>query len=132
MTPDALRKASEEWLAGDPDAGTRAELEELLRRGDTAELEERFAHPVGFGTAGLRALLGAGPARRNCADVRTATAGLARWLREAGEIPAGAEALAARIKAVPLTLTGVQPLARAISTAGWIAAPPMRRRRWRC
>jgi phosphomannomutase len=48
--------------------------------GNTAELEERFAKPVGFGTAGLRALMGAGPARMNRAVVRRATAGLARWL----------------------------------------------------
>ena len=43
-------------------------------------MEERFAKPVGFGTAGLRALMGAGPARMNRAVVRSATAGLARWL----------------------------------------------------
>jgi uncharacterized flavoprotein (TIGR03862 family) len=39
-------------------------------------------------------------------------------LREAGPLP---EALAARIKAVPLTLTAMQPLARAISTAGGVS-----------
>ena len=42
-------------------------------------------------------------------------------LREAGEVPAGPEALAAWIKAVPITLTDVQGLARAISSAGGIA-----------
>jgi len=41
-------------------------------------------------------------------------------LREAGEIPADAPALAARIKALPLTLTATQGLARAISTAGGV------------
>ena len=65
MTPSELRKAIDIWLGGDPDAATRAELEELVRRGSTGELEERFARPVGFGTAGLRALMGAGPARMN-------------------------------------------------------------------
>jgi phosphomannomutase len=80
MTPTELRKAVDAWLAGDPDPSTRAELEELLRRNSSAELEERFARPVGFGTAGLRALMGAGPARMNRAVVRCATAGLARWL----------------------------------------------------
>jgi len=45
-----------------------------------AELEERFAQPVGFGTAGLRAPLGAGPGRMNRAVLRTAVAGLVRWL----------------------------------------------------
>ena len=80
MTPTELRKAVDVWLAGDPDATTRAELEALVQGGNTAEVEERFAKPVGFGTAGLRALMGAGPARMNRAVVRSATAGLARWL----------------------------------------------------
>jgi phosphomannomutase len=80
MDTTELRSAIEAWSAGDPDPSTRAELEELLRRGATADLEERFARPVGFGTAGLRALIGAGPARMNRAVVRSATAALARWL----------------------------------------------------
>jgi uncharacterized flavoprotein (TIGR03862 family) len=42
-------------------------------------------------------------------------------LREAGEIPADATTLAARIKTLPLTLTATQGLARAISTAGGVA-----------
>jgi predicted flavoprotein YhiN len=42
-------------------------------------------------------------------------------LRETGDIPSDPAALAARLKALPLTLTAPQPLARAISTAGGIA-----------
>jgi uncharacterized flavoprotein (TIGR03862 family) len=43
-------------------------------------------------------------------------------LREAGHaLPADPDALAALIKAVPLTLTGIMPIARAISTAGGIS-----------
>ena len=41
-------------------------------------------------------------------------------LREIGEIPAGVEKLARRIKAVRLKLTGIQGLDRAISTAGGV------------
>ncbi|QBX36842.1 TIGR03862 family flavoprotein [Brevundimonas sp. S30B] len=41
-------------------------------------------------------------------------------LREAGDIPAEPEALAARLKALPLTVTGVQGLERAISSAGGV------------
>ncbi|MGO3517484.1 MAG: TIGR03862 family flavoprotein [Acetobacter cibinongensis] len=42
-------------------------------------------------------------------------------LREAGEVPTTPQALAARLKALPITLTRPQPLARAISTAGGVA-----------
>ena len=60
---------------------------------------------------------------------------VSNWLRKAGglppvgagllreipgELPAGADKLARRIKAVRLTLTGVQGLARAISSAGGV------------
>ena len=44
-----------------------------------------------------------------------------RSLREAGPIPEEPEALAARLKACPLRLTGVAPIARAISSAGGVA-----------
>ncbi len=56
------------WLAADPDPVTRAELDALLARataGDAAaraDLDERFAARLAFGTAGLRGVLGAGPA----------------------------------------------------------------------
>ena len=42
-------------------------------------------------------------------------------LREAGPIPDGAEALAARIKSCPIRLSGVGSLARAISSAGGVS-----------
>jgi len=77
-------EAVERWIADDPDPAARAELCALLDRGATAELEQRFAHGLSFGTAGLRGRLGAGPARMNVATVRRASAGLARYLRDAG------------------------------------------------
>jgi phosphomannomutase len=69
-----------EWLTLDPDPETRAELEELLATG--AELEQRFAGRLEFGTAGLRGALGAGPLRMNRVVVRQATAGVAARLAE--------------------------------------------------
>jgi phosphomannomutase len=75
-----LRPQVEAWLAADPDPVTRAELTDLLSAGDVAELMDRFAHPLQFGTAGLRGALGAGPARMNRAVVRRTTAGVARWV----------------------------------------------------
>jgi len=68
------------WIANDPDAASRAELETLIAKGDLAELRERFAAPLEFGTAGLRGLVGAGPGRMNIATMTQAAAGVARQL----------------------------------------------------
>ena len=70
------------WIADDPDPAARAELRTCSTAARRAELEERFAHGLSFGTAGLRGRLGAGPTRMNVATVRRATAGLARYLLE--------------------------------------------------
>lgn len=55
---------------------------------------------------------------RKAAGLSPVGAGLLREIP--GELPAGADKLARRIKAVRLTLTGVQGLARAISSAGGV------------
>lgn len=76
------------WLADDPDAQTRAELEAVVaaaRSGDAnahAELDDRFAGLLQFGTAGLRGALGAGPNRMNRVVVIRAAAGLTAYLQD--------------------------------------------------
>lgn len=78
------------WIADDPDPSTRAELAALLDRARDgvdaeaarADLVDRFAGTLEFGTAGLRGEMGAGPARMNRAVVIRAAAGLARWIRQ--------------------------------------------------
>jgi phosphomannomutase len=82
-TTESLRARVERWIADDPDPEARAELQDLLDRGDEEELEGRFARGLTFGTAGLRGRLGAGPSRMNVATVRRASAGLARYLLDA-------------------------------------------------
>ena len=87
---DLLERARA-WAAEDPDAHTRAELEQLIASGDEAqELADRFAGTLEFGTAGLRGALGAGPNRMNRVVVTRAAAGLAAYLRDSGAADGGA------------------------------------------
>jgi phosphomannomutase len=74
------------WLAQDPDAATRAELEALIAAGGDA-LVERFSARLQFGTAGLRGELGAGPTRMNRVLVTQAAAGLAAYLLSTSPSP---------------------------------------------
>jgi phosphomannomutase len=86
-----LRARAERWIADDPDPATQAELSALLRRlspdgaidvhdPTAADLADRFAGPLAFGTAGLRGVLAAGPNRMNRAVVARATWAVAREL----------------------------------------------------
>jgi phosphomannomutase len=93
MLADDLRERAEAWMAADPDERDRAELASLLADPSpeaAAELEDRFARRLQFGTAGLRGAVGAGPGRMNVATVIATTAALARWLLDRD--PAAAEA----------------------------------------
>ena len=82
-----LLQRARAWRDDDPDPRTRAEVEDLVARagdGDreaAAELADRFAGTLQFGTAGLRGALGAGTNRMNRAVVIRAAAGLAAYLR---------------------------------------------------
>lgn len=82
-----LGERARTWLADDPDVATAEELRRLVEAaerdpGAAADLRQRFAAPLGFGTAGLRAPMGAGPARMNRVTVSRCAAGLAQWMRQ--------------------------------------------------
>jgi phosphomannomutase len=79
VTSNDVRELAERWLAAEPDDDIRTELRDLID-GDPAALGERFADRLQFGTAGLRAAVGAGPLRMNRLVVRQAAAGLAQYL----------------------------------------------------
>jgi phosphomannomutase len=78
MSADVMTTARA-WLAAEPDADIRTELEALVA-GDPDVLAARFAGRLQFGTAGLRAAIGAGPLRMNRLVVRQAAAGLIAYL----------------------------------------------------
>ena len=67
------------WLAAEPDSDMRDELTALLA-GPPDDLAVRFDGRLQFGTAGLRAAVGAGPQRMNRLVVRQAAAGLVDYL----------------------------------------------------
>jgi phosphomannomutase len=79
---ETLIQQARSWIDQDPDAETVAELEKLISESDEAGLADRFGQRIGFGTAGLRGLLGAGPNRMNRVLVAQAAAGIATYLKE--------------------------------------------------
>ena len=91
--PDhGLAARARAWRDADPDPRTRAELGQLLAASagserDTAELAARFDGALAFGTAGIRAAMGAGPMRMNRLTAGRVAAGLARHV--AGQHAAG-------------------------------------------
>lgn len=80
MSPPGESAVFEEWISHDPDPKTAAELLQCSKE----ELERRFAHPLVFGTAGLRGPLRGGPSGMNLAVVMRAAWAVARVLRDRG------------------------------------------------
>lgn len=90
MLDPELRSQAIVWAEHDPDPATTAALTGIIARAEVddaaaiAELTSMFAGPLQFGTAGLRAELGPGPARMNRVVVGRAAKGLADWLVSQG------------------------------------------------
>jgi phosphomannomutase len=79
-TASDLQELARAWIAGDPDPGTRDELQQLLDADERDELADRLGMSLEFGTAGLRGVVGAGPNRMNRAVVARTSRGLADHL----------------------------------------------------
>jgi phosphomannomutase len=80
MTSSRTSTAAQEWISHDPDPHTAAELAALTGE----ELDERFAQPLTFGTAGLRGPLRGGPNGMNLAVVLRTTWAVATVLKDRG------------------------------------------------
>ncbi|QIV80861.1 phospho-sugar mutase [Mycolicibacterium frederiksbergense] len=70
--------SAQDWITHDPDPVTAAELASC----DADEIARRFAHPLTFGTAGLRGPLRGGPDGMNVAVVMRTTWALAQVLKD--------------------------------------------------
>lgn len=79
MTQD-LMAAARDWIAGDPDPDTAAQLQAVVDAGDVDAVEALVGEHLQFGTAGLRGEVGPGPNRMNRAVVIRATRGFADHL----------------------------------------------------
>ena len=75
------------WISEAENAGIREELKRMQAGGNEEEISEAFSGNLQFGTAGLRAVMGAGSARMNIYTVAKASKGLADYINsgEAGE-----------------------------------------------
>ena len=90
MTPSDRIKAEllvDEWLMNDFNTPTRVEVLQLLHEAKYSEIEARLSgrNKLAFGTAGLRARMGAGYDRMNCLTVLQTTQGVAAYLDSIGK-----------------------------------------------
>ncbi len=102
-----LLAAANAWIEADPDPATSATVQTLVDKvtavGDDTtrgvsvdqaieELTGLFGSRIAFGTAGLRAEIGPGPAKMNRLVVRQTTAGLMHWLPDGAKVVIGFDA----------------------------------------
>ncbi|MDG5815290.1 phospho-sugar mutase [Chitinispirillales bacterium ANBcel5] len=83
MDNDTLIAKAKEYISLEQDAFFRGQVEELLEKNDTVELNDRFYTDLAFGTGGLRGVIGGGYNRMNPYTVRRATQGLANYIKKA-------------------------------------------------
>lgn len=68
------------WLTGNYDAETKAEIQQLVDTNDATALTDAFYKDLEFGTGGLRGIMGAGSNRVNKYTLGMATQGLSNYL----------------------------------------------------
>ncbi len=110
-----LISAAQDWISGDPDPGTRAELERLVESGNVETLERAMGESLTFGTAGIRGEVGPGSNRMNRAIVIKTTAGLGRHLISEGR---GKRGVVVGFDARPSSRTFAEDAAGVLGAAG--------------
>ncbi|RZK57620.1 MAG: phospho-sugar mutase, partial [Pedobacter sp.] len=79
---ESTLKTVNQWLNGNYDQQTKAEIQALVDKEATTELTDAFYRNLEFGTGGLRGIMGAGSNRINKYTIGTATQGLANYLNK--------------------------------------------------
>ncbi|CEP00129.1 unnamed protein product (mitochondrion) [Plasmodiophora brassicae] len=79
----SARSACEQYVEWAPDDWSRREAKDMLDRGDETLLVARFGKRIAFGTAGLRAVMGAGTAAMNPLVILQTCQGLCQYGQEA-------------------------------------------------
>jgi len=83
MDTSRITEKANEYVAKEKDSHFRKEVADLLAAKDFKELEDRFYQNLEFGTGGLRGVIGGGYNRMNTLVVKSATQGLATYLKKA-------------------------------------------------
>ena len=80
--PAKVLQKAQEWLRGNYDAATKAEVKILFEKEDSSDLIDAFYRDLEFGTGGLRGIMGVGSNRMNIYTVGAATQGLSNYLKK--------------------------------------------------
>jgi phosphoglucomutase len=82
MDKNTVAARTKDYISREKDRNFREEVEKLLAAEDWKELEDRFYRNLEFGTGGLRGVIGGGYNRMNTLVVKSATQGLAAYLKK--------------------------------------------------
>lgn len=95
MDKNEILKRANDYIQAEKDERFRKEVEELVKKEDLKELEDRFYQTLEFGTGGLRGIMGGGTNRMNTLEINLATQGLANYVIKANPEKAKAGTLSA-------------------------------------
>ena len=83
MDKNEILKRANDYICAEKDEKFKKEVEELIKKEDFKELEDRFYQTLEFGTGGLRGIMGGGTNRMNTLEINLATQGLANYVIKA-------------------------------------------------